>query len=48
MTRFEVGLLINFGPQASFKRKAFDNTRKGSFPGQGHIEMVEKYQRLSA
>ena len=29
-TRFEVGLLLNFGPEPSFKRKAFDNSRKGS------------------
>lgn len=28
-TRFEVGLLLNFGPKPSFKRKAFDNSRKG-------------------
>lgn len=29
-TRFEVGLLLNFGPEPGFKRKAFDNSRKGS------------------
>ena len=29
-TEFEVGLLLNFGPKAAFKRKAFDNDRKGS------------------
>jgi GxxExxY protein len=29
-TKFEVGLLLNFGPKATFKRKAFDNVRKGS------------------
>lgn len=29
-TRFEVGLLLNFGPEPSFRRKAFDNTRKGN------------------
>ncbi len=29
-TRYEVGLLLNFGPKAGFKRKAFDNSRKGS------------------
>ena len=28
-TRFEVGLLLNFGPTPTFKRKAFDNSRKG-------------------
>lgn len=27
--RFEVGLLLNFGPKAEIKRKAFDNTHKG-------------------
>ncbi len=25
----EVGLLLNFGPKPDFKRKAFDNSRKG-------------------
>ena len=29
-TPYEVGLLLNFGPKAEFKRKAFDNSRKGS------------------
>lgn len=29
-TPYEVGLLLNFGPQAEVKRKAFDNARKGS------------------
>ncbi len=29
-TRFEVGLLLNFGPTPTFKRKAFDNSRKGT------------------
>ena len=29
-TEYEVGLLLNFGPKASFKRKAFDNDRKGA------------------
>jgi len=29
-TRFEVGLLLNFGPDPRFKRKAFDNARKGN------------------
>lgn len=27
-TDCEVGLLLNFGPKAEFKRKAFDNARK--------------------
>jgi GxxExxY protein len=27
-TGYEVGLLLNFGPQARFKRKIFDNERK--------------------
>jgi len=27
-TPLEVGLLLNFGPQPQFKRKAFENTRK--------------------
>ena len=29
-TPYEVGLLLNFGPQPKIKRKAFDNSRKGS------------------
>ena len=29
-TRVEVGLLLNFGPKAEFKRRVFDNDRKGS------------------
>ena len=28
-THFEVGLLLNFGPKAEIKRKAFDNVLKG-------------------
>ena len=27
-TKLEVGLLFNFGPQAEFRRKAFENARK--------------------
>ena len=29
-TRYEVGLLLNFGQEAKFKRKAFDNEGKGN------------------
>jgi GxxExxY protein len=29
-TLIEVGLLLNFGPEATFKRRAYDNQRKGS------------------
>ena len=29
-TSYEVGLLLNFGPKAEIKRKAFDNSRKGT------------------
>jgi GxxExxY protein len=29
-TEIEVGLLLNFGPEAEFRRKIFDNSRKGS------------------
>ena len=29
-TEIEVGLLLNFGPQAEFKRKVYDNERKGT------------------
>ena len=29
-TVYEVGLLLNFGPEPQIKRKVYDNTRKGS------------------
>ncbi len=29
-TEFEVGLLLNFGPKATFQRRVFDNERKGT------------------
>ncbi len=29
-TKFEVGLLLNFGPEAKFHRKSYDNHRKGN------------------
>lgn len=29
-TKIEVGLLLNFGPQAEVRRKIYDNDRKGS------------------
>lgn len=29
-TEIEVGLLLNFGPQAEFRRKIYDNSRKGT------------------
>ncbi len=29
-TQYEVGLLLNFGPRPEIKRKAFENSRKGS------------------
>jgi GxxExxY protein len=29
-TPYEVGLLLNFGPKPEIRRKAFDNSRKGS------------------
>jgi len=28
-TTYEVGLVLNFGPQPEFKRKVYDNSRKG-------------------
>ena len=34
-TPYEVGLLLNFGPQPEVKRKAFDNSRKG------HMSWIE-------
>ena len=29
-TQYEVGLLMNFGPEAKFERKIYDNKRKGA------------------
>ena len=29
-TPYEVGLLLNFGPKPQVKRKAYDNSRKGT------------------
>lgn len=29
-TPYEVGLLLNFGPKPSFKRRVYDNTRKAT------------------
>ena len=29
-TEIEVGLLLNFGPKAEFRRKVYDNGRKGT------------------
>lgn len=29
-TPYEIGLLLNFGPKPEIKRKAFDNSRKGT------------------
>ena len=29
-TIYEVGLLLNFGPEAKFQRKSYDNVRKGN------------------
>lgn len=35
-TELEVGLLLNFGPQAEFRRKIYDNSRKGSLKWAKH------------
>jgi len=35
-TEIEVGLLLNFGPQAEFRRKIYDNSRKGSLTWTKH------------
>ncbi len=29
-TKYEVGILFNFGPRPQYKRMVFDNSRKGS------------------
>lgn len=41
-TPYEVGLLLNFGPKAEFRRKIFDNARKSSItwqPGEDNSGM---------
>lgn len=35
-TKIEVGLLLNFGPQAEFRRKIYDNNRKGTLSWISH------------
>ena len=35
-TRLEVGLLLHFGPKASFKRLVFENRRKRALPNAGN------------
>jgi len=37
-TEIEVGLLLNFGPKAEFRRKVFDNTRKNYFGTRIHAD----------
>jgi len=34
-TKFEVGLVLNFGPEARFRRKAYANSRKKNIDQQG-------------
>ncbi len=38
-TPHEVGLLLNFGPQPQFKRKAFENTRKEWWNQQNNLRL---------
>ena len=40
-TKMEVGLLLNFGPEAKFKRKVYDNDRKGSLAWVGKQPKTE-------
>jgi GxxExxY protein len=40
-TKMEVGLLLNFGPEAKFKRKVYDNDRKGSLAWVGKRPKTE-------
>ncbi|MFI5175291.1 MAG: GxxExxY protein [Terriglobia bacterium] len=37
-TPYEVGLILNFGPKAEFRRKVFDNDRKPSMTWQPEAE----------
>ena len=41
-TTIEVGLLLNFGPKAEFKRKVYDNERKGSLAWTQPVRTREK------
>ena len=42
-TPYEVGLLLNFGPKPGIKRKAFDNSRKGTLEWiRTQIDAVER------
>ena len=45
-TRFEVGLLLNFGPKPQIKRKVFITTKKEICPG--FKSEISVYQRKSA
>ena len=43
-TRFEVGLLLNFGPEPQFRRRVFENARKGQPPrAQGRAGALHKF-----
>jgi hypothetical protein len=35
-TRYEVGLLLNFGIKPEFRRRIMDNNRKGNFSWRSH------------
>jgi GxxExxY protein len=39
-TEIEIGLLLNFGPKAEFKRLIFDNPRKGSSRNRGLLDSL--------
>jgi len=40
-TNIEVGLVLNFGPTAEFRRKVYDNERKGTLPGSRQSSSVK-------
>jgi GxxExxY protein len=40
-SRFEVGLLMNFGPEPKFERFAFDNVNKGSLSWISAVNVTE-------
>ena len=37
-TRYEVGLLLNFGPRAELRRQVYDNARKGNLSWAASLE----------
>ena len=45
-TKIEVGLLLNFGPKAEFKRRVYDNERKGSLSWLEPVSVTHKKESV--